>query len=131
MMMPLFSCQLIVNRSLKIFNSDHQDEPDYTTKIYFSEYTNIVHSKSIFVHVYDTIINLFILLSSYLLQNNARINLVDKHGQTPLFYAAEHGQTNIVKYLLSIDADVLIRCVISIFCLHTWKQEITCELKCF
>ncbi len=38
---------------------------------------------------------------------------MDKHGQTALFYAAEHGQTPVVKYLLSLDADVLIRFVVS------------------
>ena len=47
------------------------------------------------------------------LQNNARINRIDKHGQTAIFYSAEHGQTHVVKYLLSMDADVLIRFVTS------------------
>ena len=45
------------------------------------------------------------------LQNDARINRADNFGQTALFYAAEHGQTSVVKYLLSLDADISIRCV--------------------
>jgi ankyrin repeat protein len=46
------------------------------------------------------------------LQNNARINCVDRHGQTALFYAAEHGHPHVVKYLLSMDADALLRFVL-------------------
>ena len=45
----------------------------------------------------------------YFIKNRAQINQRDRHGQTALYHAAEHGQTKIVEYLLSISADVLIR----------------------
>lgn len=57
--------------------------------------------------VYNFLINFFFRP----LKNNGRVNHVDKNGQTALFHAAEHGQTSVVKYLLRVDADVLIRFV--------------------
>lgn len=45
----------------------------------------------------------------YFLKKGADVNVVDKNGQTPLFYAARQGHLEVVKYLLKNKANVLIR----------------------
>ncbi len=43
---------------------------------------------------------------NYFIQSNANVNIRDKEGRTPVYYAAEAGNVKVVKYLLLCGADI-------------------------
>ena len=46
-----------------------------------------------------------IILVDYLMKNHADINARDKHGRTPLHYAAKRAPLNVIQYLVDHGAD--------------------------
>lgn len=58
-----------------------------------------------------------------LIKYNAKINIVDKDGNTPLHYAAENGDLSIVEYLLQCKANINAKNKYGISALHLAVKE--------